>query len=82
MNGGKGSLQDNSPWSMPLAMRLFEWITIGLTLLCLGVEWVCVRWLHWPYPYTWPLMSRNDPYCDFYFYKDHFAVCHSASFFT
>ena len=67
---------------MPLAVRLFGWVTLGLTLLCLGVEWICGTVLRLQYPYTWPLMPTNDPFRDFHLYRDRFSVYHSAQFFT
>jgi len=68
--------------TLPRPLRLFLYVTTGLTLLCAAVELWCSRVLHLAYPYTWPLMPRDDPFLDFALYEDRFALFHSRAFFT
>ena len=65
---------------MPRPLRTFVRTLGALTLLCLLSEALC-RWLHLPYPYSWPLMPRQDPFRDFYLFRGRFAFFHTGSFF-
>ena len=68
--------------SLPRPLQIFVLLSIGLTVICLGVELWCGHVLHMGYPYNWPLMPHKDPYRDFYLFQQRFAYFHSRLFFT
>jgi hypothetical protein len=69
---------------MPLPKTLQKFLaqSAAWTLLCALCELVCRYWLHWGYPYDYPMVPSGLIFGDLRFFRSKFPFFHSHAFFA
>jgi Glycosyltransferase family 87 len=68
--------------ALPSPLRLFLFVGITLTLLCLAVELICHLLFRLPYPYNWPLTPVHQVALDLTGFYPKFQHFHNTDFFA